>query len=39
MPNQSREAKTSYSEIAYRELRRSILENEMPAGFQATEQP
>lgn len=38
MPSQPREAKTSYSEIAYRELRRSILENEMPAGFQATEQ-
>ncbi|MDX1401849.1 MAG: GntR family transcriptional regulator [Kiloniellales bacterium] len=31
-------AKVSFSELAYRELRRRILENELPAGFQATEQ-
>lgn len=31
-------AKLSYSEIAYQQLRERILDNEMPAGYQATEQ-
>jgi DNA-binding GntR family transcriptional regulator len=31
-------AKQSSTEMAYREIRRQILENEMPAGFQITEQ-
>lgn len=30
--------RTSSTETAYREIRRQILENEMPAGFQITEQ-
>jgi len=30
--------KQSNTEMAYREIRRQILENEMPAGFQITEQ-
>ena len=37
MPSHARSAKPPFSEIAHRELRRRILENEMPAGFQATE--
>jgi DNA-binding GntR family transcriptional regulator len=32
------DAKQSNTEMAYREIRRQILENEMPAGFQITEQ-
>lgn len=32
------DAKQSNTEKAYREIRRQILENEMPAGFQITEQ-
>jgi DNA-binding GntR family transcriptional regulator len=32
------DAKQSNTEMAYREIRRQILENEMPAGFQVTEQ-
>ena len=31
-------ARESFTEVAYREIRRQILENEMPAGFQITEQ-
>lgn len=31
-------ARQSNTEMAYREIRRQILENEMPAGFQITEQ-
>ena len=38
MPRRAKAAKAPFWEIAYRELRRRILENEMPAGFQATEQ-
>lgn len=32
------DAKQSNTEMAYREIRRQILENELPAGFQITEQ-
>ena len=38
MNAQASKAKAPFSEVAYNELRRRILENEMPAGFQATEQ-
>ena len=31
-------ARQSFTEMAYREIRRQILDNEMPAGFQITEQ-
>ena len=38
MARPSSRTKEPFSEVAYRELRRRILESEMPAGFQATEQ-
>ncbi|MCP5374083.1 MAG: GntR family transcriptional regulator [Hyphomicrobiales bacterium] len=38
MARLSNRTKEPFSEVAYRELRRRILESEMPAGFQATEQ-
>lgn len=38
MPARTPNAKMPYSEIAYRNLRGRILENDMPAGYQATEQ-
>ena len=31
-------ARESFTDVAYREIRRQILDNEMPAGFQITEQ-
>ena len=38
MTNPGIEAKIPYSRAAYRQLRSWILDNEMPAGYQATEQ-
>lgn len=38
MRNQNPDGKVPYSEVAYLQLRDRILDNEMPAGFQATEQ-
>ncbi len=38
VPDQLAESKVPYSEVAYQQLRGRILDNEMAAGFQATEQ-
>lgn len=38
MTERANDTKIPFSEVAYRQLRSRILDNEMPAGYQATEQ-